>query len=139
MELYGNQEEQVAFAGMLYGMNPKTVVTYPAKQDIKFGKGVIVNPDGTVKEFDGTSEFGGISVFHQCEGGKYKAKDAVAVMKNGFIWVEAEDGENEKAIKPGKVAYIGNGGEFTSDSSGRKEVGTFESFCKDGLALVHLK
>ena len=43
MELYGFLSDQPAMAGLLYGMNPKTIVTYPAGEAIGFGKGVFLN------------------------------------------------------------------------------------------------
>ena len=43
MELYGMLSEQKALAGLLYGMNPKTIVSVPAKEEIDFGKGVFLN------------------------------------------------------------------------------------------------
>ena len=39
--------EQKALAGLLYGMNPKTIVSAPAKEEIDFGKGVFLNGDKT--------------------------------------------------------------------------------------------
>ena len=47
MELYGMLSEQKALAGLLYGMNPKTIVSVPAKEEIDFGKGVFLNEDKT--------------------------------------------------------------------------------------------
>ena len=47
MELYGMLSEQKALAGLLYGMNPKTIVSTPAKEEIDFGKGVFLNGDKT--------------------------------------------------------------------------------------------
>lgn len=47
MELYGMLSEQKALAGLLYGMNPKTIVSAPAKEEIDFGKGVFLNGDKT--------------------------------------------------------------------------------------------
>lgn len=43
MDLYGNLSDQPAMAGMLYGMNPKTIVSHPAQENINFGKGVFWN------------------------------------------------------------------------------------------------
>jgi hypothetical protein len=47
MELYGMLSEQKALAGLLFGMNPKTIVSAPAKEEIDFGKGVFLNGDKT--------------------------------------------------------------------------------------------
>ena len=47
MELYGMLSEQKALAGLLYGMNPKTIVSAPAKEEIDFGKGVFLNGNKT--------------------------------------------------------------------------------------------
>lgn len=47
MELYGMLSEQKALAGLLHGMNPKTIVSAPAKEEIDFGKGVFLNGDKT--------------------------------------------------------------------------------------------
>lgn len=47
MNLYGNLEDEVAISGMLYGMNPKTIVSIPAGEKINFGKAVFLNGDKT--------------------------------------------------------------------------------------------
>lgn len=47
MNLYGNLEDEKAMAGLLYGINPKTIVSVPASENIKFGKGVFYNGDRT--------------------------------------------------------------------------------------------
>lgn len=43
MELYGKLSSEKAMAGMLYGMNPKTIVSAIAKETINFGKAVFFN------------------------------------------------------------------------------------------------
>ena len=43
MNLYGNLENEIAIPGMLYGMNPKTIVSIPAGETINFGKAVFLN------------------------------------------------------------------------------------------------
>lgn len=43
MNLYGLLSDEKAMAGMLYGMNPKTIVSIPAGENINFGKGVFLN------------------------------------------------------------------------------------------------
>lgn len=43
MELYGNLDSEKAMAGLLYGMNPKTVVSATAKEVINYGKAVFFN------------------------------------------------------------------------------------------------
>lgn len=43
MNLYGLLSDEKAMAGMLYGMNPKTIVSVPAKETINFGKAVFFN------------------------------------------------------------------------------------------------
>ena len=43
MELYGNLDAEKAMAGMLYGVNPNTIVSIPGKETINFGKGVFLN------------------------------------------------------------------------------------------------
>lgn len=43
MELYGNLDGEKALAGLLYGMNPKTIVTAIAKEIINYGKAVFFN------------------------------------------------------------------------------------------------
>lgn len=140
MKLYGNQEEQAVFAGMLYGMNPKTVITYPAKEDIPFGAPVVMNNDGTVSVFDGDGEIAGVALFHQCEAGKYREKDAVAVIKSGFVYVELSTSGPDGEIKPGDVAYVNEeDGTFQKSSSGAVEVGTFESFNENGMGVLYLK
>ena len=43
MELYGNLDSEKAMAGLLYGINPKTVVSAIAKEVINYGKAVFFN------------------------------------------------------------------------------------------------
>ena len=43
MNLYGNLDAEKAMAGMLYGANPKTIVSVVGKEKINFGKGVFLN------------------------------------------------------------------------------------------------
>lgn len=43
MNLYGLLSDEKAMAGLLYGMNPKTIVSVPAGETINFGKGVFFN------------------------------------------------------------------------------------------------
>ena len=43
MNLYGFLDSEVAIPGMLYGMNPKTIVSVPAGETINFGKAVFMN------------------------------------------------------------------------------------------------
>ena len=45
MELYGNLDAEKAMAGMLYGVNPNTIVSILGKETINFGKGVFLNGD----------------------------------------------------------------------------------------------
>lgn len=47
MNLYGNLLDEAATAGMLYGMNPKTIVSIPASETINFGKAVFLNAEKT--------------------------------------------------------------------------------------------
>lgn len=47
MNLYGLLSEEKAMAGLLYGMNPKTIVSIVAKEVINFGKAVFLNGDKT--------------------------------------------------------------------------------------------
>ena len=48
MNLYGNLNDEVAISGMLYGVNPKTIVSIPAGETINFGKAVFLNGERTV-------------------------------------------------------------------------------------------
>lgn len=48
MNLYGFLDSEVAISGMLYGMNPKTIVSVPAGETINFGKAVFLNGDRSV-------------------------------------------------------------------------------------------
>ena len=43
MNLYGNLDGEKALAGLLYGVNPKTIVSIIAKETINFGKAVFLN------------------------------------------------------------------------------------------------
>jgi hypothetical protein len=47
MNLYGFLSDEKAMAGMLYGMNPKTIVSAPAGENIHYGKGVFFNAEKT--------------------------------------------------------------------------------------------
>lgn len=47
MNLYGLLSDEKAMVGMLFGMNPKTIVSIPAGENINFGKGVFLNGDKT--------------------------------------------------------------------------------------------
>ena len=47
MELYGMLSEQKALAGMLFGMNPKSVITYIANGAVNYGMGLFMK-DGKV-------------------------------------------------------------------------------------------
>lgn len=47
MNLYGLLSDEKAMAGLLYGMNPKTIVSVPAGENINFGKGVFFNAEKT--------------------------------------------------------------------------------------------
>lgn len=48
MNLYGMLEDEKAMAGLLYGVNPRTIVSVPAGENINFGKAVFYNDDRTV-------------------------------------------------------------------------------------------
>ena len=43
MNLYGMLDAEKAMAGLLYGMNPKTIVSIVGKEEINFGKAVFLN------------------------------------------------------------------------------------------------
>ena len=43
MNLYGQLSDEKAMAGMLYGVNPKTIVSFITKEIVNFGKGVFLN------------------------------------------------------------------------------------------------
>ena len=47
MNLYGLLSEEKSMAGMLYGLNPKTIVSIPAGVNINFGRGVFLNAEKT--------------------------------------------------------------------------------------------
>lgn len=47
MNLYGLLSDEKAMAGMLYGLNPKTIVSVSAGENINFGKGVFLNGSKT--------------------------------------------------------------------------------------------
>lgn len=42
MELYGNVSDKKAIAGLLFGMNPKSVITYIANGVVNYGKGLFM-------------------------------------------------------------------------------------------------
>ena len=47
MNLYGMLDAEKAMAGLLYGMNPKTIISVPAQEEINFGKAVFLNESKT--------------------------------------------------------------------------------------------
>lgn len=148
MNLYGMVSDKKAFAGMLFGMNPKSVVTYIADGVVDYGMGLFAK-DGKVKsEKTEGSTFAGVAVFHQnsymnsC--GSYIDKEAVASLNDGNIWGVVADAE-DSGIKDGATAYVTPAGKFTSEANdGESEptaydvVGKFKSGIEDGLALVDI-
>jgi hypothetical protein len=50
MNLYGFLYDEKALAGMLYDANPRDIVSYPALEDIDFGKGIFVAGNGGVAQ-----------------------------------------------------------------------------------------
>ena len=50
MELYGFLSDIKALAGMLYDANPKDIVSYPALEDIDFGKGIFLSENGVASK-----------------------------------------------------------------------------------------
>lgn len=145
MNLYGNLDAEKAMAGLLYGMNPKTIVTAPAGENINYGKGVFLNSNGVLKasKGEGTS-FAGVSVFHQNafldSRGCYIPTESVNVMEKGYIWVVLA-----ASVEPTVEAdaYVTADGTFTTESSGNTKVGKFKSGKETGsnsdlLALVSL-
>lgn len=142
MNLYDNVSDTKALAGMLYGMNPKSVITYPAGAEIAFGKGLFLDSNGKVSTTKSTGKYVGVALFHQCEGGKYYEKDAVACMNDGGIWVVLAS-----SVTPsdGVNAYVKPDGTFTTEANDGAEsptaydlAGKFKSGAENGLALVDL-
>lgn len=142
MNLYDNVSDTKALAGMLYGMNPKSVITYPASAEIAFGKGIFLDSNGKVSTTKSTGKYVGVALFHQCEGGKYYTKDAVACMNDGAIWVVLAS-----SVTPsdGVNAYVKPDGTFTTEASDDGDdptvydlAGKFKSGAESGLALVDL-
>lgn len=135
MNLYGNQSDVKALAGMLYGMNPKSVITYPAGAEVAFGRGLFLK-DGVVTNASSEGAvYVGVALFHQCEGGKYYAKDSVACMNDGNLWVVLEA---DVTPTDGAPAYVKADGTFTTSSSNTTLAGKFKSGVENGLALVDL-
>lgn len=141
MNLYGNISDTKALPGMLYGMNPKSVISYPAGDTCSFGKGLFLK-DGVVSHTKSTGKYVGMALFHQCESGEYKAKDAVACMNDGMAWVVlAESMTND--VADGLSAYVTPSGLYTTDANDGESsptaydlVGKFKSAKENGLALV---
>ena len=50
MELYGFLSDIKALAGMLYDANPKDIVSYPALEDIDFGRGIFLSANGVAQK-----------------------------------------------------------------------------------------
>lgn len=154
MNLYGFLSDEKSMAGMLYGMNPKTIVTAPAGENINYGKGVFLNSNGVLKASKeaGTS-FAGVSVFHQNaflnSRGLYVTTEAVNVMEKGYIYVALAE-----SVEPtvGATAYVTPEGLFTTSADNGEtgdakveydEVGVFKSGKEtgsnnDSIALVYI-
>lgn len=146
MELYGFVSDTKAIPGLLYGVNPKSVITYSADGEVEFGLGLFAK-DGQVKNEKAEGyTFAGVAVFHQNSfkdsRGKYADKEAVACLNDGNIWVVLDDDE-DSGVKDGATAYVTPAGTFTSEANdGESEptaydvVGKFKSGIENGLALV---
>lgn len=145
MNLYGLLSDEKAMAGMLYGLNPKTIVSHPAGENINYGKGVFLNSDGVLKASKTNDEiFAGVSVFHQNaflnSRGLYVRTESVNVMEKGYIYVALASGVTPSI---GATAYVTSAGTFTTESSGNTQVGIFKSGAEtgsnnDSIALVTL-
>lgn len=135
MNLYGYVSDEKALAGMLYGMNPKSVITYPAGAEVAFGKGIFLKNGVVTNTSSEGAVYVGVALFHQCEDGKYNAKDSVACMNDGNLWVVLA---SEVTPTDGANAYVDANGTFTTSSSNTTLVGKFKSGAESGLALVDL-
>lgn len=145
MKLYGMLGAEKALAGMLYGMNPKTITTYPASAKVQYGLGLFRNGETVSNAKGSDGVFCGVAVFHQNSfnftRGEYEEKEAVNCLESGFIWVQAVKDtaeENAKAVADGAAAYVGTDGKFTPAGT-TGAVGVFRSeLGDDGLALVEI-
>lgn len=140
MNLYGNMSDQPAVAGMLYGMNPKSVISYPAGATVDYGKGCFLDSGAVTNAQSSSEPFVGVALFHQnafAESvGDYPEKDTVNVIEKGYVWVVLDD-----SVTPsdGDTAYVTASGVFTTVSTSNIECGKFKSSAtSDGLALVNL-
>ena len=95
MELYG--EMKPALAGMLYGVNPSTIITGVSTDDIEMGK-CVYNQSGEIKASGNEGQFMGIACFTQIGGcaGKnlYKAGQPINIITQGFVWAKIPVNKN---------------------------------------------
>lgn len=137
MNLYGNLEDEKALAGMLYGMNPTTIVSYSALTDLEMGKGVF-SVDGKLQNTGNENQFFGIACFTQIAGttGKnfYKVGDTANIVTEGYVWAKIESGRNP--LLNGSAYINTTTGEVTS--SGTYAIGRFRSEVQNGLILVEV-
>lgn len=142
MNLYGKVSDIKALPGMLYGMNPKSIITYPAGAEIAFGKGLFMDSEGKVSNTKASGKYMGVALFTQTAEGKYEVKDAVPCMNDGNLWVVLAE-----SVTPsdGVAAYVKPDGTFTTDANDGESsptaydlAGKFKSGAENGLALVDL-
>ena len=147
MNLYGQISDEKAVAGLLYGMNPKSVITYVADGEVAYGK-ALFQKDGTVKNVSAEGyKFAGVALFHQDSHSNYRGcygdEDAVACINDGNIWVVLDE---DVTPSDGANAYvIPSTGVFTTEANDGEDeptayilAGKFKSGAENGLALVEL-
>lgn len=139
MNLYGFLSDEKALAGMLYGMNPKSIITYSADGDVNYGLGLFAK-DGQVTNVSAEGyTFVGVAVFHQNSfkdsRGYYADTEAVACLNDGNIWVVLD---TDIAPIDGEDAYVTAEGKFTNVADTNTLVGKFKSGAENGLALVDI-
>ena len=132
MNLYGEMNEVVALPGLLFGVNPTTIISRVAKDEIKMGYGVS-SIEGLATSNVG-EQFLGIACFTQvggCAGNNsYKAGQAVNVVTSGYVWAKCKDGSVIDSIDIDKIAYL----DTTTgcvDKNGTKVIGRLRSESKN--------
>lgn len=137
MNLYGNLENEKALGGMLYGMNPTTIVSHSAKTELEMGKGVF-SVDGEFQNTGNENQFFGIACFTQIAGttGKnfYKVGDTANIVTEGYVWAKIESGRNP--IMNSSVYINTTTAEVTT--SGTFAIGRFRSEVQNGLILIEI-
>jgi hypothetical protein len=145
-----SQTGAAAFAGLLDGIGPKTVVSYAAEEIIPVGCPVRLGtaPAKEVLKANAGATVIGFSLHdharEQTSAGavEYKATDTVSVLKFGRLWVETDD-----AVAAGAIARLKTSNNKLTDEAATTGIENFTiisvrfitATTGAGLALVEVK